>query len=209
MSTLRIRNSSPMPLRKDDAEGRPFHPSLDSKGKTYRYTFSVGEIHDPIRNRDVFHVPHSHEIDISRARECAKILCGYHDFEPFRAAFRGNERGKEQNTMCTVHSIDIKEENGPSSSLCKTYQIDIEGDRFLYKQVRLMVGVIINYARTDVSIEYVKNILESKVWRESEDGLQVLPRYCAPAHGLCLRSVVYDSNFKFDWLIGKEEKVNV
>ena len=44
---VRVHNASPMPSTIDSSM-RPFHPSLDSQRKTYRYTFSVGEIHDPI-----------------------------------------------------------------------------------------------------------------------------------------------------------------
>lgn len=48
---VRVHNASPMPVAVDAS--RPFHPSLDSLRKTYQYTFSVGEIHDPIRCRQV------------------------------------------------------------------------------------------------------------------------------------------------------------
>ena len=29
----------------------PFHPSLDSVSKTYSYTFSIGELYDPLQRR--------------------------------------------------------------------------------------------------------------------------------------------------------------
>jgi len=48
-----VLNASPMPIKgsDDSSSSRPFHPSLDSQWKTYRYTLSVGEIRDPIRCR--------------------------------------------------------------------------------------------------------------------------------------------------------------
>ncbi len=47
---VRVHNASRMPFTKESSS-RPFHPSLDSQLKTYRYTFSAGEIHDPIHCR--------------------------------------------------------------------------------------------------------------------------------------------------------------
>jgi tRNA U38,U39,U40 pseudouridine synthase TruA len=48
-----VRNVSTMPLPTRSRQGEiyPFHPSLDSVCKTYSYTFSIGELYDPIKIR--------------------------------------------------------------------------------------------------------------------------------------------------------------
>ena len=209
---VRITNASPMPTQRPTILGRPFHPSLDSIQKTYRYMLSNGEIHDPIRSRNVWHVPYN-KFDVNRARECADVLCGTHDFIAFRGAFRGNERGKVQDTVCTLFHISIHEEdndnmNNDLSSICKNYCIEITGDRFLYKQVRFLVGTIVQYASNDqIKIEAIVEILEAKKWYESSttclevDENLSFPRFCAPSHGLCLTTVEYADDWNFDWIL--------
>lgn len=205
---VRVKNISPMPIL-HTGEYKPFHPSLDSVQKTYRYTFSVGDIHDPIRCRNVWHVPHRSVIDMGRAEKCAEILCGKHDFLAFRGAFRGNERGKKQDdTVCEIFDISIVDEvdlisqglNFGVSNLTRTFCIDITGDRFLYKQVRFMVGAILQISTDDhIPEDSLKLILERKEWPEKSQ--MSFPRLCAPSHGLCLIDVMFDPKWKFEWLL--------
>ena len=65
-------------------------------------------------------------------------VVGEQDFIAFRGAFRGNERGKVQNTICCISDLIICDEGTEvvPFPLCKTYYIEISGDRFLYKMVR-------------------------------------------------------------------------
>jgi tRNA U38,U39,U40 pseudouridine synthase TruA len=51
---VRVIGASPTPVLTGFSQNRPFHPSLDAMKKTYQYTFSVGELHDPIRRRYVY-----------------------------------------------------------------------------------------------------------------------------------------------------------
>ncbi len=185
---------------------RPFHPSLDAISKTYSYTFSIGEVHDPIRSRNVWHVPNtkSSSFDLQYAIDCASILCGRHDFKPFRGAFRGNERGKVQDTICTVSSITIEEEAKNeyarntvyASSCCRTYKVTIVGDRFLYKMVRFLVGFIVFYGTNSktTSLQQVHDILSKGEWDD-------VPRICAPAYGLILEQIEYGNDLEFNWIV--------
>lgn len=85
--------------------------------------------------------------------------------------------------------------------LCKTYCIEVTGDRFLYKQVRFMVGTIIQYATKEVTKEELEEILASKKWVESANSQLSLQRFCAPAHGLGLTAVEFNENWAFEWLV--------
>eukprot|EP00557_Chaetoceros_sp_GSL56_P006068 CAMPEP_0176492050 /NCGR_PEP_ID=MMETSP0200_2-20121128/8765_1 /TAXON_ID=947934 /ORGANISM="Chaetoceros sp., Strain GSL56" /LENGTH=404 /DNA_ID=CAMNT_0017889533 /DNA_START=91 /DNA_END=1305 /DNA_ORIENTATION=+ len=203
---VKVVDISPMPTIRS-GKNEPFHPSLDSVKKTYRYTFSLGAIHDPIRCRAVWYSPHRSSIDLDRADKCAEILSGTHDFVAFRGAFRGNERSKTQDTVCTIYDISIFEEAGLGlqgandclSNLSKTFCIDITGDRFLYKQVRFMVGAIIELSTSDNLPEDILNLIfKNKEWPEK--GVHSFPRLCAPSHGLCLVNVKFDQKWTFQWL---------
>ncbi len=144
-----------------------------------------------------------------------QLVIGSHDFIAYRGAFRGNERGKTQNTVCTLFDIQISEEKpsivneyAPTPTLCQTYTIDIFGDRFLYKMVRFLVGTIVQYATSDrIEIDDVVTTLNSGRWETStgEDKEDVSPpRFCAPPHGLSLRSVEFDSSWKFNWMVDQQ-----
>jgi tRNA pseudouridine38-40 synthase len=194
---VRIMNASYMP--RYYFQNAPFHPSLSSVAKTYRYTISVGDIFDPIRNSHVWHI--GNNFDIERARTCANVLKGYHDFIAFRGAFRGSERGKVQDTFCNIFDICISEDVSTTTSftICKSYHIDITGDRFLYKMARFLVGCIVQYSTNDnINIQHVRDALEKGEWNGH--------RTCAPAHGLCLMKVHFPSSVDFQWIASNQDQ---
>eukprot|EP00957_Ditylum_brightwellii_P035139 2664644-Ditylum_brightwellii.AAC.1 len=97
---VRVSAVSETPAKNDSNESGcsasvPFHPSLDTVGKTYLYTFSIGDMHDPMRWRHVWHVDgFGRDFDLDLSRKAANALVGEHDFVAFRGAFRGSERGR-------------------------------------------------------------------------------------------------------------------
>ena len=62
-------------------------------------------------------------------------------------------------------------------------RFNIVGDGFLYNMVRIIVGTLLEVGLGRFSVEYVKDILESK--DRSNAGKPV------PAKGLCLEKVFY------------------
>jgi tRNA pseudouridine(38-40) synthase len=168
------------------------------------------------KSRNTWHIPHCTEFDLDRAKECAEILCGTHDFVAFRGAFRGSERGKVQDTVCTLFEVSINEitRNSDSSALCKTFCVDITGDRFLYKQVRLLVGTIVQYARSEhIDKSDISKILDNREWHGRSDhsmddqNKAPFPKFCAPPQGLSLKSVEFGDEWSFDWIVQKPERV--
>ena len=107
---VRISNIAPTPTKSSDA--LPFHPTLDARGKTYRYTLSIGHVHDPMRWRHVWHVDtYGKRFDTEKARQCAALFEGRHDFAAFRGAFRGSERKRVQSdTICNLSRCCIERE---------------------------------------------------------------------------------------------------
>lgn len=210
---LRVSDVSPMPSK---AKGDlPFHPTLDAREKTYRYTFSVGHIHDPIRWRHVWHVETSRSFRLDIARDLGNCFVGRHDFAAFRGAFRGSERGKTQESVCTLSSLSIEREvtdeidcvgSSPIDGLSvgesqeeaaregveplATFTVTVTGNRFLYKMVRFLVGSMVAVGLERVPSDDVKEALSRGSWDVSPtSGMGKKGVICAPSHGLCLLNV--------------------
>ena len=132
-------------------------------------------------------------------------MSGTHDFKAFRGAFRGNERGKVQDTICTIQHITIVEEGedfGQSFPSCSTYKVTITGDRFLYKMVRFLVGTIISYGTNDDRpLQEVVDALTLGEWKVNDNNdVSTYPRLCAPANGLVLDHIDYGNKWVFSWI---------
>jgi tRNA pseudouridine38-40 synthase len=173
----------------------PFHPTLSARRKTYRYTFSVGHRHDPIMSRTVWHLQDSalgstwNEASVYQAGE---MMCGLHRFAAFQGAPRGADDKRKrvhQNTLCTIDSINLRAASKADKTV--TYTVDITGDRFLYKMVRLMTGALVAVGQGKLTLRNVEHLLSS-------DTRGNAPEFeCAPAHGLVLYHVQYDD--PIDW----------
>jgi len=160
-----------MALRDAQECRRGFHPSLDALGKLYRFRV-FNSAHRPVEelaHRFVWHV--WYPLDLERMRAAAAKLVGRHDFAGF--ASQGSPR---QTTVRTVRRIGIRRGG---------YEVlfDIEGDGFLYNQVRNMVGTLVEVGRGRWLPERVCEILASR-----DRGLA---GPTAPPHGLCLEWVRY------------------
>ena len=111
-------------------------------------------------------------IDPKILKRAAKHFVGTHDFAGF-AANRGKE---EKSTVRTIYSARVRQK-GP----CLTVEFD--GDGFLYKMVRLIVGALVKCALDKTRIEDITARLACG---------QVGPaRFVAPAQGLFLVRVRY------------------
>ncbi len=107
-----------------------FHARFSAKGKTYRYRIFNGPILPPLELKRVWHVRVPLSIDLLSA--AGRKFVGQHDF----SAFAANRGKKEDNTVRRIWSLDVKR-RGPAIS------VEVSGDGFLYKMVRLMVGAMV------------------------------------------------------------------
>ena len=227
-----------------------FHPTLHTKSKTYIYQFSVGPVQDPLRSQYVWHLDGSSnravgmngkKFNLERANEAANVFVEKiqpRDYSSFRSAFRGNERGRVQSSICTLwrcklireqneilpsweqshdskHGTNLKyggrlSDGAPAQAFppkcvssydpanVGTYTIVINGDRFLYKMVRNIVGAIVATACGYLDISDIRDSLENV--RDSDCSL--VRRICAPARGLALCNVEFPDSIVFDWQTG-------
>jgi tRNA pseudouridine38-40 synthase len=142
---------------------REFHPTLDAVGKEYHYKMSLGPVQDPMVRLYAWHF--RYPLNRDHVERAAQDLIGTHDFSAF-----ANE--KEENAICTVKSIFFYKDH-----------FAIQGDRFLYKMVRNLVGTLVYVGCGKIDPDNMGEILAS---RDRKKG-----GITAPAHGLYLHQVFY------------------
>ena len=195
---VKIRGVMKTPTKK---EGLPFHPTLDCTGKTYEYSFSVGPIQDPLVWRRTWHLENTDTFDIDAVLLACKALEGTHNFVAFRGAPRGKDdkrRQERESTICTLDKVELRSESQESrfpelDSPLIRYTVVVKGDRFLYKMVRFIAGVLAAVGTHKISNKSLVSALECGTW-DTHGNFQ-----CAPPGGLVLKDVQFDETIKLDW----------
>lgn len=147
-----------------------FHARFDAKGKQYRYFVWNHPSMNPLLRHQAWQVPR--KLNLMAMRSAARLFPGTHDFKSF-AATRNYET---DSTVRTVRRCDIKR----SGSLLTFI---IEGDGFLYKMCRGIVGTLVQVGQGKIAAADIKRILDSKDRR--------VAGMTAPAQGLVLWKVFY------------------
>src|SRR6266568_6795383 len=142
-----------------------FHARLSAKGKIYRYRIWSAPVLPPFEYRRAWHVTRPLDLDV--LRRAAKCFVGTHDF----AGFAANRGRQEKTTIRTIYSVRVRQ-----MGFCVT--VDFDGDGFLYKMVRLIVGSLVQCALGKTRIEDLTGRLDS--------GARTSARFAAPAEGLFL-----------------------
>ena len=104
----------------------------------------------------------------------AEVFVGTHDFSGF-AANRGRP---EQDTVRTMQTVRLRRRG-------KCLTIEISGDGFLYKMVRLMVGALVRRGRGQATAGEIEERLQFP------SRFRTVARLVAPAGGLYLVRVRY------------------
>ena len=150
-----------------------FHARFDATGKQYRYMIWNHPVSNPLRRHTSWHV--SRNLDLADMQKAAKYFIGSHDFSAFAVK-------REYEMRSTVRVV----------TNCKFYKKDsmltcvIEGEGFLYKMCRGIVGTLIDVGTGKLKPIDIQNILKS--CDRSKAGMT------APAHGLILWKVIYSKN---------------
>jgi tRNA pseudouridine38-40 synthase len=147
-----------------------FHARFSAKGKVYRYRIWTAPVFSPFERNRAWHV--RVPLDFETIVEAARSFIGTHDF----AAFAANRGCPEPNAVRTIRSAKVRRA-GPLITL------DFDGDGFLYKMVRLMVGATVHCASGKSNVGEIRTSLISP--RISRLG------FAAPAEGLFLVRVRY------------------
>lgn len=147
-----------------------FHARFSARGKIYRYRIVTVPVLPPLEIERAWHV--AAPLDDRAFRECAALFVGRHDFAGFAA-----KRGKPlASAMRTLRKVQVRRARGLTV-------IEFDGDGFLYKMARLMVGAIVRCALGKETVAAVQERLRVP----GQGG----PRLVAPAGGLTLVRVRY------------------
>ena len=151
-----------------------FHATRSAECKLYRYRiFNVSA--RPVEHFSQRYAYHYwHALDVQRMREASRDFVGERDFTAL--AGRGEMR---QSMIRRVLRCDVLRH-------LDEVRIDVMGTGFLYKQVRNMVGTLVNVGRGFWPPDCVARIIASR------DRAQAGPT--APARGLCLQWVRYPAH---------------
>jgi len=149
---------------------KKFHARFDATRKQYRYFVLNHAAMNPLLRTTAWHVPR--QLDLKLLRAAAPLFVGKHDFQSFSA----NPGYKKESTVRTLTRCDIKR-----SGCLITFVI--EGDGFLYKMCRGIVGTIVQAGLGRFQPDEIKHILAKKDRR--------VAGMTAQAHGLVLWKVFY------------------
>ncbi|WP_339253166.1 tRNA pseudouridine(38-40) synthase TruA [Sporosarcina sp. FSL W8-0480] len=149
-----------------------FHARYSATGKTYMYKWSRSEIQSPFERNYVVHLGKWHP-DVERMREAATYFIGTHDFTSFCSSKTAT--ASKVRTVRELTVVEIGEE------LIMT----IEGDGFLYNMVRTIAGMLFAVGIGWNEPSDMKEMIEAKDRKKVGK--------TAPAHGLYLMNVTYDS----------------
>jgi tRNA pseudouridine38-40 synthase len=149
---------------------KEFHARFSALGKQYRYFIWNHPAHHPLIRHASWHVPRS--LDLRSMRDAATRFVGRHDFQSFTA----NPGYARASTVRTISRCDVRK-SGPLLTVI------IEGDGFLYKMCRGMVGTLVQVGLGRFPAEGIREMLEQRDRR--------VAGMTAPAKGLVLWKVAY------------------
>lgn len=157
-----------------------FHARFDAKGKHYRYILERDAAPSAFGGRCSWQL--TDEPDVALMRQGAELLLGEHDFRHFTVS------GNESKTFTrTIYRLDITEPAEyealpPLPRLSRPVLIDVEGNGFLYKMVRIITGRLVALGQGRISLDEFEGFLDGSFDRN-------IPP--APARGLTLMEVKY------------------
>ncbi|MBI5699108.1 tRNA pseudouridine(38-40) synthase TruA [Candidatus Saganbacteria bacterium] len=168
-----LNNLLPEDIRvvKTEEAGGKFNARFSAKSKKYEYLiFNGGDI--PVLLRKLawqVKLP----LKLSAMRRAAKYLIGKHDFTSFCAA-----GAREGSKVRTIYRIVLRKVKRYGITLLA---IEIEGNGFLYRMVRNIVGTLLEVGTGRFEPDRVKEVLKVKDRRKAGR--------CAPSRGLYLMKV--------------------
>ena len=147
-----------------------FHARFDAKGKRYFYLIWNHAAMNPLLHNRAWHV--KVPLNLERMQKAAKLFVGRKDFKSF-ASTREYEM---ESTVRRLTRCDVRKEG-------YTWKITIEGDGFLYKMCRGIVGTLVRVGQGELTQTNIR-----QMFRERDRSVAGMN---APACGLTLWRVFY------------------
>ncbi|KAK9819928.1 hypothetical protein WJX72_003984 [[Myrmecia] bisecta] len=156
-----------------------FGARYTATGKTYHYYIHTHPVQNPFSHRYRAHV--WRPLDLDLMREAASMFVGTHNFSKF---CNYSPDGKKRNPIKTVRRFDmVHVDNG--------LRFEIEGNAFMYKMVRHMMGAIIYIGIGRLPISIIPERLGIPDTDRTGFGDAYRGYMVADAKGLFLHDVVY------------------
>lgn len=146
-----------------------FHPRFDAKNRVYLYSILISKHRQPLKERYAWRIPES--LDMELLNLAAGVVVGTHDFKCVGRAMK--EDGTTIRTVYHAHWT-----RGPDKSL----RFEICANAFLYHMVRRIVFIHTSIARSWMSIDQFRDMIDAK--HPGKPGI-------APPCGLCLMKCNY------------------
>jgi tRNA pseudouridine38-40 synthase len=167
-----------------------FHAISSAKRKKYVYRFCIAGHVDPCQKRYVSHFWHP-KFNMAIFEECLNLFEGTHNFRAFANQIERTERvasylldpPKSINTIKHIYSVKLIDEGDGY------YAIEFILTSALYRMVRNIVGTCKMCAENEISLDFVRSILENESDRYDRTSN---PALAATAEGLCLHQVYFD-----------------
>lgn len=151
-----------------------FHARFSATARRYRYTVLNRPVGDPFLASTAWHV--AEPVDLGALRLGCDALIGEHDFTSFCRAPRGQEAASLSRRVTEARWADRGE---------GILWFEIEASAFCQQMVRAVVGTLMAMGTGRRRAGEMTGILAARRRAAAER--------VAPAHGLCLRLVRYDS----------------
>jgi tRNA pseudouridine38-40 synthase len=151
-----------------------FHAQHSACRKTYFYHLHLDTVQDPFRRLYSLHIHNRLNLEMLQVAACCFV--GTFDFTAF--ANEGHKGSVTHNAIRTIYRVDVVQEPGG-------VRLEFEGEGFLYKMVRNIVGVLLEVASGKRPIEDIEKIFSSRDRRCAASA--------APPHGLFLMHVDYEN----------------
>jgi len=146
-----------------------FHARYSAHDKTYMYFIDTAE-YNPLNANYRFY--YKYKLDIDKMKDSSKVFVGTHDFKSFA-------KGSDYNTSVrTLTSIDF-DVSGTE------IKITFTGNGFLHNMIRIMVAMMLEVGKSNITRDELQVILDAKNRR--------LAPKTAPGGGLYLLAVNYSS----------------
>ena len=159
-------------VKKIEVAPPSFHAQYSAIGKTYHYHLYLDRVMDPFRQLYCWHV--LRRLEIARLEEAAAQFVGTHDFTSF--ANEAHIGTASRDPVRTLYRLDIRPEEGG-------VRLECEGDGFLYKMVRNIVGTLVDVACGRLNVNEISRLFAARDRRSVG--------CAAPPQGLFLASVKY------------------
>ena len=156
---------------------KDFHARFDATGKQYRYFVWNHPAMNPLWRATAWHVPRP--LDLKAMRAAAPLFVGKHDFQSLAA----NSGYAQESTVRSLTRCGLRK-SGPLLTFI------IEGDGFLYKMCRGIVGTLVQVGLGKFPPGGIELMLGQRDRR--------LSGMTAPARGLVLWKVFYSTQRRKD-----------